>query len=63
MLNLKLLEYRRVEFDLIFMYKIIHRYADLNFSDLFSVCHSENNLHRHGFTIKPFKETMYRALK
>ena len=38
-----------------FMYKIIHGYIDLNFSDFFSVCQSELNLHRHGFTIKPLK--------
>ena len=55
MLNLKSLEYRRVEFDLMFMYKIIHGYIDLNFSNIFSVCHSEYNLHRHGFTIKPLR--------
>ena len=30
-----------------FMYKIIHGHVDLNFSDFFSVCHSEYNLHRH----------------
>ena len=43
MLNLKLLEYRRVEFDLMFMSKIIHGYVDLNFSNFFSVCLSEYN--------------------
>ena len=40
MLNRKSLEYRRVEFDLMFMYKIIHGYVNLNFSDFFSVCQS-----------------------
>ena len=40
------LEYRKAEFDLMFMYKIIHGYVDLNFSDFFSVCHSDYNLHR-----------------
>ena len=54
MLNLKSLEYRRVEFDLIFMYKIIHGYVDINFSDVFSVCHSGYNLHRYSFTINSF---------
>ena len=44
MLNLKSLEYRRVEFDLMLMYKIIHGYVDLNFSDFFSVCYSEYSL-------------------
>ena len=34
MLNLTLLEYRRVEFEL-FMYKITHGYVDLNFRDFF----------------------------
>ena len=36
-LNLKSLEYRRVELDLMLLYKIIHEYVDLNFSDFFSV--------------------------
>ena len=35
MLNLKLLEYRRVEFDLMFMYKISNGYVYLNFSNFF----------------------------
>ena len=52
MLNLKSLEYRRVEFDLMLIYKILHEYVDLNFSDFFSVCHSEYNLRKHSFTIK-----------
>ena len=43
LLNLKLLEYRRVEFDLMFMYKIIHGYVDLNLS-IFSQF-VINNLH------------------
>ena len=34
-LILKSLEYRRLEFDLMFMYKIIRRYVDLNLSDFF----------------------------
>ena len=55
MLNLKSLEYRRVEFDLMFMYKIIHGYVELNFSNFFPVCYSKYNLHRHGSTIKPLR--------
>ena len=39
MLNLKLLKYRKVELDLMFMYKIIQEYVDLNFRDFFLVCH------------------------
>ena len=35
MLHLKSLEYRRVEFNLLFVYKIIHGYIDLNFSNFF----------------------------
>ena len=57
MLNLKLLKYRRVEFDLMFMYKIIHGYVNLNFSDFFSVCHGKYNLHTHSFTIKPLRRS------
>ena len=33
-----------------FMY-IIHGHVNLNFSNFFSVSHSENNSHRHSFTI------------
>ena len=51
MLNLISLEYKKDEFDLMFVYKIIHGYVDLNFSDFFIVCHSEYNLHRHSFTL------------
>ena len=35
MLYLQSLENKRLEFDLIVMYKIIHGYVDLNFDDLF----------------------------
>ena len=34
-LGIKSLEYRRLEFDLILMYKISHNLCDLNFSDYF----------------------------
>ena len=40
MLNLKSLEYRRVAFDLMFMYKINHGYVALIFSGFFSVWQS-----------------------
>ena len=55
MLNVKSLEYRGVEFDLMFMHKIIHGYADLHFSDFFSACHSGHNLRRNGFRTKPLQ--------
>ena len=35
MLDMKSLEYRRIEFDQIFMYKIKHKIVDLNFEDFF----------------------------
>ena len=35
MLNIKSLEYRRLEFDLFFTYKIIRGIVDINFSDFF----------------------------
>ena len=35
MLNIKSLEYRRLEFDLFITYKIIHGIVDINFSDFF----------------------------
>ena len=57
MLNRKLLEYRRVKFDLMFMHKTICGCVDSNFSNVFSVCHSEYNLQRHGFTIKPLRKS------
>ena len=53
LLNLKSLEYRRIEFDLIFMYKIIHGLCFLNFSDYFIVKHSPYNLRRNSLQIQP----------
>ena len=62
MLNIKSLEYRRLEFDLFLTYKIIHGIVDINFSEksdenkksdffLFGQCGYD--LRRHSFAIKP----------
>lgn len=53
-LSIKSLEYRRVEFDLILTFKIVHGLIDLNFDDFFSYTTSTNayNLRRHAYTLK-----------
>ena len=51
-LNIKSLEYRRVEFDLILMYKICYGLVDIAFSDMFSFCTSPYNLRRHNVIVQ-----------
>ena len=51
-LGIKSLEYRRLEFDLILMYKISHNLCDLNFSDYFVFQTCDYNLRRHDFTVQ-----------
>ena len=53
MLNIKSLEYRRLEFDLFLTYKIIHGIVDINFSDFFLFGQCGYDLRRHSFAIKP----------
>ena len=53
MLNLKSLEYRRAEFDLIYMFKIVHDLCFLNFSSYFTATTHNYNLRRNSFQIKP----------
>ena len=47
-LNLKTLQYRRVTFDLILTYKIIHNLIDLEVKDFFTFQKSRYNLRRHS---------------
>ena len=56
LLNLKSLEYRRAEFDLIYLYKIIHGLCFLDFSDYFVLMDHAYNLRRNSFQIKPLKQ-------
>ena len=51
-LGIKSLEYRRLEFDLILMYKISHNLSDLNFSNYFVFQTCAYNLRRHDFTVQ-----------
>ena len=51
-LNIKSLEYCRVEYDLFLMYKICHNLSDLNFHNFFSYCNSDYNLRQHDWTIQ-----------
>ena len=48
------LEYRRVKFDLIQVYKIVHKLIDLDFSNFFSLSNYNSlyNLRRHRFNLK-----------
>ena len=51
-LNIKTLEYRRIEFDLMMLYKIIHKIVDLPFSDLFRYYHSPYSTRRHNYCLE-----------
>ena len=51
-LGIKFLEYCRLEFDLILMYKISHNLCDMNFSDYFVFQTCDYNLRRHDFTVQ-----------
>jgi len=51
-LNIRSLEYRRTEFDMIYMYKICHGLTDVCFSDFFEYCTSKYDLRRHRLHFK-----------
>ena len=53
-LGIKFLEYHRLEFNLILMYKISHNLCDLNFSDYFVFQTCDYNLRQHDFTVQSF---------
>ena len=57
MLNIKSLEYRRLEFDLFLTYKIIYGIVDINFSDFFSFGQYGYDLRRHSFAIQPLTKS------
>ena len=50
-LNIKTLEYRRVEIDIITIYKILHSLIDLKFSEFFEMYNSPYNTRRHRYSI------------
>ena len=51
-LNLKSLEYRRLEFDLILLYKICYKLIDIAFDEFFTYAESCYNLRRHHLCIR-----------
>ena len=51
-LDIYLLENRRLEFDLILVFKICHNLCDLNFYEFFKLCKSRYNLRQHSLTIE-----------
>ena len=53
-LNINLLEYCRLEFDLILMFKICHSLCDLNFYEFFKLHKSRCNLCQHSLTVESF---------
>ena len=53
MLNLKSLEYRRFEFDMVFLYKMYYNMIDLDFNDYFIKNDNCYNLRRHTHHIRP----------
>ena len=50
--NLQSLERRRLQKDLVYLYKIFYGYSDINFDDDFILKHSRYNLRRHNAQIK-----------
>ena len=46
------LEYRRLEFDLILMFKICHNLCELQFFNYFEYRHCKYNLRQHDFTVQ-----------
>lgn len=54
-LNLKSLEERRLFFDLILVYKIVHGMSDLNFNDYFVLAVTGYNLRRNTIQIKALR--------
>ena len=52
MLDLKSLQYRRAEFDIVLVYKIVNQFIDLDFNNFFSLRKSTYNLRGHKFTLK-----------
>ena len=51
-LNINSLEYRRLEFDLILMFKICHNLSDLNFCEFFELRKNRYNLRQHSLTVE-----------
>ncbi|MEC8568985.1 MAG: reverse transcriptase domain-containing protein, partial [Pseudomonadota bacterium] len=51
-LNLTSLEYRRLNFDLVYVFKIINGLIDLPFENLFTFINTPYNLRRHRYTLK-----------
>ena len=62
-LNIKSIEYRRLVFDLIYVYKtfldliyvykIFHNLVEVFFDDFFQLSNNQYNLRRHSWSIKP----------
>ena len=52
-LKLESLEERRIKFDLIFIYKLIHGLIELNFDDFFVYSQRNYELRRHQFDLRP----------
>ena len=55
-INLKTLEERRLVFDMITTYKIVHRLSDLNFEQYFTFVNQTYQLRRHTLQIKCIKD-------
>ena len=52
MLNIRSLEYRRLETDLIMTYKILHKLIDIPIHDFFTMYSSQYNTRRHRFCLQ-----------
>ena len=61
-LNIPSLEYRRLEFDLVMVFKILHKLVDLKMENFFTFYESPYNTRRHKFCLKvnPYKCLQYK---
>ena len=50
-LGIKSLEYHRLQFDIILMFKIYHKFSDLHFDNYFEHCDRKYNFRSHNFKI------------
>ena len=62
-LGIKSLEYRRLQFDIILIFKIYHKFSDLHFDNYFERCDRKYNFRSHNFKIKSkFCTNIYRTV-
>ena len=62
-LNIKSLQYRRLEFDLILTFKICYGLVDIAFNDFFEYCDTGYDLRRHRLALRPLCRPKHKPFK